>query len=286
MSEKQPVSFFIPAYNCEKTLEESVMSILEGNFLAGDEIVIVNDGSTDGTEAIIDRLAAHYPVIKKINHSTNKGGGAARNTAIENAQNKILFCLDSDNILIVGSISKLQEYMLQTGAHVASFGEIHYFIGNRSNVTHKWVFKEETTLADCLSSCVVPGASGNYMFTKESWRRSGGYPEFAGAMDSWGFGIWQLASGSKMVSLPGSQYLHRYGYESYWVKESKLSTISQINLRIISPYLDLIMDEDVDYIQSTEAQNNWFDHISEHPIRLKSGSTGSGGYVTRIVEVN
>ncbi|WP_378953188.1 glycosyltransferase family 2 protein [Pelosinus sp. sgz500959] len=273
MTGKQPVSFFIPAYNCEKNLEESVLSILKGNFCAGDEIVIVNDGSTDGTESIIDGLVADHPVIKKINHSVNKGGGAARNTAIENAQYDILFCLDSDNILICSTIQKLQEYMLQTSAHVASFGEICFFIGHRANITHKWIYKKETTLDDCLSTHMVPGASGNYLFTRESWQRAGGYPEFAGAMDTWGFGFRQLATGSKMVSMPDSYYLHRYGHESYWVRESKLGKISQINLEILRPYLDLIMDEDVDYIQSTEGRINWFDHLSMRPIRLKSGFT-------------
>lgn len=271
MTGNQPVSFFIPAYNCEKTLKESVLSILEGNFFAGDEIVIVNDGSTDGTESTIDGLVADYPVIKKINHSANKGGGAARNTAIENVQHDILFCLDSDNILMPSSISKLQEYMLRNSAHVAAFGEICFFIDHRANITHKWIYKEETALADCLSSHIVPGASGNYLFTRESWRRAGGYPEFAGAMDTWGFGFRQLATGSKMVSMPDSYYLHRYGYESYWVKESKLGKISQINLEILRPYLDLLLEEDVDYIQSAAAGNSWFDHLPTRPIRLKSG---------------
>lgn len=47
MAEKHAISFFIPAYNCEKTLEESVQSIIEGNFSEGDELVLVNDGSTE-----------------------------------------------------------------------------------------------------------------------------------------------------------------------------------------------------------------------------------------------
>lgn len=278
---KAPVSFFIPAYNCGKTLEESVLSILEGNFFMGDEIIIVNDGSTDGTESLIDKLAAQYPVIKKINHSVNRGGGAARNTAVKNARHELLFCLDSDNIILSGSIKKLQDFLLNTAADAASFGEVHYFFKFRNHVSHKWIYKAETTLADCLCSHIVPGCSGNYMFTKASWRRAGGYPESAGALDTWGFGFRQLAAKSKMVSHNGSYYLHRAGYESYWVKDAKLGRISQIALEILEPYFDLLVDEDVAYIKSPGASRSWFDHLPEHPIRLKSGMIGSGGYMVR-----
>lgn len=279
MTEKCPVSFFIPAYNCEKTLEESVQSIMEGNYSEGDELVIVNDGSTDGTESIIDRLTLRYPGIRKINHVRNKGGSAARNTAIENTRHENLFCLDSDNLLVPGSISKLREFMLATGADAATFGEVHYFLSNKANVTHKWVYKEETTLADCLGDYMVPGASGNYLFTKESWRRAGGYPEFAGALDTWGFGFRQLATGSKMLSLPGSYYLHRYGHESYWVRENKKGKISLVTLQILIPYLNLLEEADVDYMMSREGRYNWYSNIKNRPIRLKTGVSGGGGKV-------
>lgn len=279
VADKRPVSFFIPAYNCEKTLEESVQSIMEGNFSEGDELVIVNDGSTDGTECLIDRLALRYPGIRKINHVGNKGGAAARNTAIENTRHEILFCLDSDNLLEPGSIQKLKGFLLQNRADVATFAEIRFFQGRRANITHKWVFNAETTLADCLASHVVPGASGNYMFTKNSWRRAGGYPEFAGAMDSWGFGFRLLATGSKMLSMPDSYYLHRYGYDSYWIRENKKGKILMTILQIILPYLDFIQDEDVDYMMSREGRYNWYNHLQTRPIRLKSGVTGSGGKV-------
>ena len=43
------ISFFIPAYNCAKTVTESVISILETNFQEGDELIVVNDCATDNT---------------------------------------------------------------------------------------------------------------------------------------------------------------------------------------------------------------------------------------------
>ena len=275
------VSFFIPAYNCEGTLAESVQSILVGNFSAGDEIIIVNDGSTDRTEALIDGLAAHSPGIRKINHPRNKGGAAARNTAVENAQHNILFCLDSDNLLASGSIPKLRDFLLNTGADVAVLGEVHYFQTTSEKVTHKWLFKPLTTLADCLSGNIVPGASGNYMFTRDSWLKAGGYPEFAGAKDTWGFAFRQLATGAKMVALPETYYYHRYGHNSYWIREERKGKSAQVVLQILLPYLDLIVDEDVDYIMG-RGHLSWYNNLNTRPLRLKSGVMGSGGEVVHL----
>ena len=53
--EKNNISFIMPAYNCADTIEESVDSIFNGNFTDGDELIIVNDGSTDNTEKVLDK---------------------------------------------------------------------------------------------------------------------------------------------------------------------------------------------------------------------------------------
>lgn len=281
--EKQPlnVSFIMPAHNCEKTIQESVESIMKGNFIEGDELVIVNDGSTDNTENVLNSLKLKYPILKLFRHARNKGGATARNTAVENTKNQIIFCLDSDNILINGSVQKLKVFLEKSGADVASFESPYYFIDNKESVTHKWTYKNGTiTLADYLSGPIVPGASGNYIFTKESWICAGGYPVFSSALDTWGFGFQQLATGSKMVVMPESYYYHRYGHESYWVRESKKGKISMTATKILIPFIDLINDIDVDYIMSRRGRNSWFTDLKKHPIRLKSGDSGSSGITT------
>jgi len=281
---KLNVSFFIPAYNCATTIEESVESIFNGNFEEGDEIVVTNDGSTDDTKNVLDNLRIEYPFIKLVDHKWNKGGAAARNTAVETAQNSILFCLDSDNLLVPSSIHKLKAYMLNSGADVAAFQELRYFKENKSKITHKWIFRDGLiTLADCLSGGITPCASGNYMFTKESWIRAGGYP-VSNFLDAWGFGFRQLATGSKMVVMPNSFYFHRYGHESYWVREHKKGKTSLLALQILIPFLDLINDKDVDYIMSSKSRNVWFSNMKNRPIRLKSGEIGKCGKVVYLDE--
>jgi glycosyltransferase involved in cell wall biosynthesis len=260
---------------------------MNGNFGPGDELIIVNDASTDSTQQVIDEQREKYDGIVGLQHLINRGSAAAgRNTAIERARTELIFCLDADNILAPNSVSTLKAHLLRTGADVAAFGELHYFADAPQKVTHKWVYKEGViTLSDALSGNIWPGPSGNYMLTKESWLRAGRYDEFiGGAYDSWAFGIQQLATGSRMVTLKETFYYHRYGHESTFVRASQKTTASLVALRVLLPFLGLIKDEDVEYIMSREGRYTWFQHLQDHPIRLKHTGAGYGKSGTVVVK--
>lgn len=287
--EKRPlhISFIIPTYNCELTITETINSIINGNINKGDEIVIVDDASTDGTKALLDSFVRKHDFLRVLEHSRNKGGAAARNYAVENSNNELIFCIDSDNVLVEGSIDMLKRYFIEQNADVASFQELHYFRTSVENVTHKWIFKHgKIEFADCLAGYVVPIASGNYLFTKASWLRAGGYPEFAGALDAWGFGVRQLATGSKMVVLPDSFYYHRYGHESYWTRDYKKGKTSLTALQILIPYLDLFKESDINFIVGRKWRHVWFEHLDVRPLRLKTGAAGSVGYVVNLSDTS
>jgi len=259
------ISFFIPVYNYEEYIKESVASIMNDNFEDGDELIIVNDGSADNTARTLEDLKIKYPEIKVINHSKNRGGAVARNTAIRSAKNKILFCLDADNVLVSGSIKKLKEFMISSKVDIVAFQEIHFF--NKGGVTGKWKFKEKITLKDYLSTTEVPGASGNYMFTKESWLKAGGYPE-GNWLDTWGFGFRQAITGSEVMIMPNSYYYHRHGHDSYWKREHKKGKVSLEALKILIPFLNLIDERDVNYIMSPRGRYVWFERLAKHSLRL------------------
>jgi glycosyltransferase involved in cell wall biosynthesis len=277
------ISFIIPAYNCEETIEETVDSIFNGNLTPGDEVIIVNDHSSDNTDKIIKKIVEKYKKesIRIFHHKYNKGGASARNTAVENSKNNLIFCLDSDNILEPNSVPKLKNYLIDNCADVAAFQELNYFLGNSTNVTHKWVYNDEINFMDCFCGGIVPGASGNYLYTKKSWEKAGGYPEFAGALDTWGFGVRQLATGSRMISLPNSHYFHRYGLNSYWVRESKKGNISLTALQIIIPYFYMFYPKDIDYIMSKKYRNKWFENLTRRSLRNKIKKEGNNGHMIK-----
>lgn len=280
--EKVPlnITFIIPAYNCETTITDTLDSIFSGNFAEGDEVVVVNDCSKDSTKQILQRYSAENHPLVIVEHPVNKGGAAARNTAVENAKNGLIFCLDSDNILKPNSVPELREFLLGEGAHAAAFQELWYFKDDPSSITHKWVFSPgQITLEDCLASTVVPISSGNYLYTKASWSAAGRYPEFAHALDAWGFGLQQLACGQKMVVLEDSGYFHRHGHESYWAREDRKGKTSLTALQILLPYIDQLEPQSVNYALGPRGRNTWFENMDAKPIRTKSRRKGKGGVV-------
>ena len=116
------VSIIIPVYNEKKAIQETLLRLLE----LGDEfeIIVVNDGSTDGTTEIIEELDG----IKVINHKKNLGYGASLKTGIQHAKNEQICITDADgtypNEKIPYLISQLVENDLdmvvgaRTGSHV------------------------------------------------------------------------------------------------------------------------------------------------------------------------
>ena len=280
---REPVSFIVPAYNCADTIRKSVGSIFEGNFEAGDELILVDDASTDETPRVVDQMQKSHPHMKVITHRENKGtAAAARNTGIEIAANELIFCLDSDNILQPGSVQPLAAHLLKTGADAAAFGELHYFREDPKKVTHKWIYKDVITLADALAGVVWPGPSGNYLFTRGSWKRAGRYHEpylENRSLDSWTFGIRQLATGSMFVTLTGTWYFHRYGHESHYVKNWRRGNQSLAALIGLIPFLELLDETDVAYILSPGGRESWYEKLSEHPLKIKSGARGEDGRI-------
>lgn len=92
------LSIVVAAYNVEKYIEKCLLSCIQQAGSFEYEVVVVNDGSTDGTPEILTRLASEHPVIKIVNQS-NSGLGAARNTGLSNASGMYVWCIDGDDYL-------------------------------------------------------------------------------------------------------------------------------------------------------------------------------------------
>ncbi len=92
---KELVSVIIPALNEKETLEKLVKNVLSQkkvNF----EIIIVDDGSIDGTNEIADKLAKRNKLIKVVHHASNEGKGAAVKSGIERSRGEIILIQDAD----------------------------------------------------------------------------------------------------------------------------------------------------------------------------------------------
>jgi glycosyltransferase involved in cell wall biosynthesis len=96
------VSVVIPTYNRSDRLEGAIRSALDQE-PKPHEIIVVDDGSTDGTDRI--QLTSIDPCIRVIRHESNRGGGAARNTGIDAARGKWIAFLDADDLWLPGKLA-------------------------------------------------------------------------------------------------------------------------------------------------------------------------------------
>ncbi len=98
-------SIIIPVYNAEKTVGDTVSSVLAADFGDDCEIVLVDDGSTDASVEICDRLAAEDGRVKVL-HLQNGGVSAARNAGMDAAEGEYLVFVDADDRLPEGCLEK------------------------------------------------------------------------------------------------------------------------------------------------------------------------------------
>jgi len=87
-------SIIIPAWNAQKTLRRTLISVLQQTCDAW-EVIVVNDGSTDNTAALLEEFS-YQPNIQVI-HQPNSGVSAARNRALQQAQGDFVLFLDADD---------------------------------------------------------------------------------------------------------------------------------------------------------------------------------------------
>lgn len=116
---KQPeISVIIPAFNAANFISQCLECILMQTF-KDLEIIVVNDGSTDETEAIVSQ----YPV--KIINQKNKGVSAARNAGIAVANGRYIHFMDDDDLLNLSYYEKMYAIAIQTDADIVCSGLKH-----------------------------------------------------------------------------------------------------------------------------------------------------------------
>lgn len=222
---KPEVSIIIPCFNCAKTLEESFTSALNQKINVPFEIVMVDDGSTDNTKVLMQKLAEGKDNVQTFFHEQNRGGGAARNTAVVHAKADVIFCLDSDDLLPQDSLSKMYCFLKDKRADAVGIERSLKFKGkNSTDVFRTDTFGFKGTQIPVSALIEKNGGPYNplystFMHTKEAFYKAGGYTEFHGFDTqslSWRF----LAHGLKAYTCPDAEYLHRQHFgETYYVRE-------------------------------------------------------------------
>ncbi len=111
------ITVIIPAYNMEATVEKSIRSVL-GQTYKDFELILIDDGSTDATPAILDAFPPIDGRVRVI-HQKNRGLSESRNVGVKNARGEYLSWLDADDWMEENALEKMIGAIDETGAEMA-----------------------------------------------------------------------------------------------------------------------------------------------------------------------
>jgi glycosyltransferase involved in cell wall biosynthesis len=263
------ISYVIPCYNCEKWLAEAVRSIMETNFEPGDELIMVDDGSTDDTGVISGNLLTKYGYEKNqvthVHRVKNAGCGESRNVGNEVAIHDWIYAHDADNVLQPHSVAALRKRAEKGDVDAVSPGAIWFFRGSVGNRVGAWEFKSHVPLEDFLSCHDLPTSSGNYLYKRSLWQAVP-HAEGVGALEAWTWGLRILMHGAKFATVPGTTYWHRQGIDSLWIRDNKTVDFNVVARKQMEPYLDRLDEPSKLRVSSP----NWYTDLSRYPLKLES----------------
>ena len=105
----QLISIIIPVYNVEYFLPKCLDSVMKQTY-RDFEVLLIDDGSTDGSACICDEYAARYKCCRAF-HRKNAGVAASRNIGLSEAKGKYIVFLDSDDYIEKELLAKVYEQM-------------------------------------------------------------------------------------------------------------------------------------------------------------------------------
>ena len=111
------LSVVVPAYNEEKRIKSTVMDIVD--YLSKKdysfEVIVVSDGSKDGTSKVVSELAQSVPVLKLIDNKENKGKGGVTKQGMLAARGKYRLFVDADNAIKITHLESFWPYVEEKG---------------------------------------------------------------------------------------------------------------------------------------------------------------------------
>ncbi|MBI3900981.1 MAG: glycosyltransferase family 2 protein, partial [Chlamydiia bacterium] len=202
--------------------------------------------STDGTKDMIVALAGKYPNIHYAFHTRNRGGGAARNTAVEHSEGNIIFCLDSDDVLGPSMLQRMVDYWLEKQCDGVGVSQSIKFnnqdIANVSYITNFDDVGQRVPFESLLDGkwCSL---YSTFLITREAHERCGGYPTEHG-FDTQGMAFRFLANGLVAYVCPDTVYYHRVNYhDSYYIREEASGRVNKNWFLIFEEFLYLFNDD-------------------------------------------
>lgn len=176
-SYKPKVTVVIPVYNEEKVIEKTVLSVLDSNY-PDYEVIVVDDGSTDTSSEILQKLEKVYRDKLKVLYQENQGKFAALNNGFGASKGEIIVAIDADTQILANTVSALARHFKDPRVGAVA-GNIK--VGNRINwlttlqeLDYRMALNLERRAFSLINAVyVIPGAVGGWR--KEALEKAGGF---------------------------------------------------------------------------------------------------------------
>lgn len=186
MSTKKKVTLLMCVYNGEEFVEETIQSVLNQCY-RDYEFVIINDGSNDKTEEILEKYQKKYDNFIVINQD-NKGLVRSLNIGLENASGEYIARIDADDLIVSGRLEKQVAFMEQH-KDTAVIGTNHILINSSGRELSYSSFGYLST-EGCLSKLregTSPFAHSSWFIRKSAMLYLNGYDEFYSMAEDYEF---------------------------------------------------------------------------------------------------
>lgn len=149
------ISAIMPCFNAAPYVTEAVGSVM-GQTYGNVELIVVDDGSTDGSDAILTQLAEAHPGRIHLLHSSRVGPYPARNQALRHARGDCIAFLDADDWWLPETLERLHRTLVEGDADLAYCGWQNVGEGLATEPYVPPAYEEEDTVARFLRGCPWP----------------------------------------------------------------------------------------------------------------------------------
>jgi len=230
MEEKVDLSIVVPAYNEEQSIKQlchQIKNVLD-NLEESSEIIIVDDGSLDGTLLVLKKLKEEMKELKIITLRSNFGQTAALSAGFDNADGNIIITLDADMQNDPNDMPKLIE-KIHEGYDVVS--------GWRKNRQDKFISRKlPSFLANKLISSITGVRLHDYGCTLKAYKKEiikdiqlyGQMHRFIPALAKW--------VGGKITEIPVNHYPRKFGKSKYGIGRTIRVILDLITIKFLLSY--------------------------------------------------
>ena len=235
MNQSPAISVILPVYNAEAYVREAVESILNQTF-TDFELIIINDGSTDGSGVILRELAARDTRIVLI-EQPNDGAASARNKGLEMARADLIALMDADDVAMPERFALQHARMIQE-SELAVLGSFIRFMDKVGNIIRLCKYPlNPKEAAHHLEKRGCPVANPSVMMRRDAVLKIGGYRKvfYSYAED---YDLWLRMSdlGYAIANLPQPLLSYRvHGAnvsEVHWQAQGQLAIMARLSHRV------------------------------------------------------